>query len=79
MIKINLELPEFDKELSISVTLRKDGEVISTSSSSPGVVAEVFGGGSSVSSRPDIETENTKPTTRKAAKKTGSNLMDMSF
>lgn len=32
-IKIELELPTFEKELNISVTLRKDGEVISTSSS----------------------------------------------
>ena len=31
-IKIELELPEFEKELNISVTLRKDGEVLCTSS-----------------------------------------------
>lgn len=41
MIKIEFDLPEFEKELNISVTLRKDGEVITTSSSSPEVKAEV--------------------------------------
>ena len=67
MIKINLELPEFDKELSISVTLRKDGEVIKTSSSSPGVVTEVLG-------------QEIPKTEKKAAKKSsGSNLMDYDF
>lgn len=30
-IKIELELPEFEKELNITVTLRKDGEAITTS------------------------------------------------
>lgn len=67
MIKINLELPEFDKELSISVTLRKDGEVIKTSSSSPGVITEVLG--------------TPPPKTEKVNKKSsgGSNLMDMNF
>lgn len=33
-IKIELELPEFEKELIISVTLRKDGEVLNSSTSS---------------------------------------------
>lgn len=68
MIKLNLELPEFEKELSVSVTLRKDGEVIHTSSSSPGVITEVSG---------DKISETKKSTTKK---KSGSNnLMDMSF
>ena len=35
-IKIELELPEFEKELNITVTLQRDGEVLScTSSSTP--------------------------------------------
>lgn len=34
-IKIELELPEFEKELNISVTLRKDGEVLLCTSSTP--------------------------------------------
>lgn len=71
MIKINLELPEFDNELSISVTLRKDGEVIKTSSSSPGVLTEVLG---------QQEVPKTEKTTHKDKKSTGgSNLMDMTF
>ena len=68
MIKINLELPEFDKELSISVTLRKDGEVITTSSSSPGVVTEVLG-----QEVPKAEKINS------VKKPANGNLMDMSF
>lgn len=32
-IKIELELPNFEKELSITVTLRKDGEAINVSPS----------------------------------------------
>lgn len=70
MIKINLELPEFEKELNISVTLRKDGEVISTSSSLPGVVTEVIGD-------KNPKTENI--TSKVKTKTSGSNLMDMSF
>ena len=35
-IKIELELPDFEKELNITVTLQRDGEVLScTSSTSP--------------------------------------------
>lgn len=70
MIKINLELPEFEKELNISVTLRKDGEVIATSSSLPGVVTEVIGD-------KNPKTENI--TSKVKTKTSGSNLMDMSF
>lgn len=75
MIKINLELPEFDKELSISVTLRKDGEVITTSSSSPGVVTEVSGG----ELTPVLPETERKTTTKSKRGDNKSNLMDMSF
>lgn len=68
MIKINLELPDFEKELNISVTLRKDGGgVIKASSSSPEVITEVSG------SEMITETENIIPVGNK------SNLMDMNF
>lgn len=70
MIKINLELPEFEKELSISVTLRKDGEVIKTSSSSPGVVAEVLG-------EKAVSSETEKIISK--GKGLSSNFMDMTF
>lgn len=33
-IKIELELPEFEKELNITVTLQRDGEVLNCSTSS---------------------------------------------
>lgn len=68
MIKINLELPEFDKELNISVTLRKDGEVIMASSSSPEVITEV--------SREKIISPGTENTISKTK---CSNLMNMDF
>lgn len=71
MIKINLELPEFDQELSISVTLRKDGDLIMTSSSSPGVVTEVSGGESTPLTGTEKITSTKKPSK--------GNLMDMSF
>ena len=45
MIKIQLELPEFEKELNVSVTLKKDGEVITTSSSSTEVKTEISDSG----------------------------------
>ena len=41
MIKIEFDLPEFEKELNVSVTLKKDGEVIATSSSLEGVKTEL--------------------------------------
>jgi hypothetical protein len=45
-IKIELELPEFEKELNVSITLRRDGEVTTvTSSPAIGVLTEQGSGG----------------------------------
>lgn len=71
MIKIEFDLPEFEKELNISVTLRKDGEVITTSSSSPGVKTEV----SSWKQKPEEEIVTQTP----SKKSVGGNMMDISF
>lgn len=75
-IKIELELPEFDKELNISVTLKKDGEVLLTSSSFPSVDK----------SEPVDETpvwkqtvEEPKSTTTTRKKGRGGNMMDLSI
>ena len=75
MIKIALELPEFEKELNISVTLKKDGEVITTSSS-PEVKAEV----SEEVWKQEPEEEKVTPSPKKTrSKKSGGNMMDISF
>ncbi len=45
-IKIELELPEFEKELNVSITLKRDGEVTTvTSSPATGVLSEQSSGG----------------------------------
>lgn len=36
-IKFEIDLPEFEKELSINVTIHRDGEVVYTTTSSPSV------------------------------------------
>lgn len=35
LIKFEVDVPEFEKELTISVTIRKDGEVLYTTSTTP--------------------------------------------
>ena len=35
LIKFEVEIPEFDEEISITVTLKKDGKVVETTSSTP--------------------------------------------
>ena len=71
MIKIEFDLPEFEKELNISVTLRKDGEVITTSSSSPEVKTEVSSG----KQKPEEEIVTQVPSKKSA----GGYMMDISF
>jgi hypothetical protein len=45
-IKIELELPEFEKELNVSITLKRDGEVTTvTSSPATGILSELDSGG----------------------------------
>lgn len=34
LIKFEVEIPEFDEEISITITLKKDGKVVETKSSS---------------------------------------------
>lgn len=68
-IKIELELPEFEKELSISIILKKDGEIVSTfSSPSPEKLIEK-------KQKPAKEKEEIKTT----SKKTGGNMMDLTI
>lgn len=71
MVKIEFDLPEFEKELNISVTFRKDGEVITTSSFPSEVKTEV----SSWKQKPEEEI-----VTQVSSKKSvGGNMMDISF
>jgi hypothetical protein len=35
LLKIELDLPEFEKEININITIKKDGEVVYTATSSP--------------------------------------------
>ena len=64
-IKIELELPEFEKELSISVVLKKDGEIVSTFSSP---LPEKI-------TKEKPQSEEVKPKTSK--KKSSGNMMDL--
>lgn len=88
-IKIELELPEFEKELNVSITLKRDGEVTTVASSpATGILTEQSSGGAwkqhvidgqlgVVGETPAMETKP-KKTTKKSGGSTG-NMMDMSF
>jgi hypothetical protein len=67
-IKIELELPEFEKELNISVILRKDGEIVSTFSSPQPDIA--------LKEKPVVKEEKPKDPP-KPKKKAGGNMMDL--
>lgn len=69
LLKIELDLPEFEKELNINITIKKDGEVVySTSSpSSDNIVKE------------ENKTESPKSTKSKSTTKKpiGGNCMNL--
>lgn len=70
-IKIELELPEFEKELSISVTLKKDGEIVSTfSSPSTEIITD------KQEKQPELE-KVVKDSPKTNRKKAGGNMMDI--
>lgn len=79
-IKIELELPEFDKELVVSVVLKRDGEAI-TASSPAGVSATLQGDpgrtGYSNNSAPAWK-QSPEPVVRSSGGSSG-NMMDMNF
>ena len=69
LLKIELDLPEFEKELNINITIKKDGEVV-YSTSSPSSNVEMIEG----EKKTDTPTaKNPKKTTKK---KSG-NFMDL--
>ena len=71
-IKIELELPEFEKELSISIILKKDGEIVSTfSSPSPEKPIE--------KKQKPVKEKEEKEIKTTSKKKTGGNMMDLTI
>lgn len=79
MIKIEFDLPEFEKELNVSVTLKKDGEVIATSSSLEGVKTELPWKQTIEGTAVKEEIVTQEPIKKTRAKKSGGNMMDISF
>lgn len=79
MIKIEFDLPEFEKELNVSVTLKKDGEVIATSSSLEGVKTELPWKQTIEEQAIKEEKVTQEPIKKTRAKKSGGNMMDISF
>lgn len=79
MIKIEFDLPEFEKELNVSVTLKKDGEVIATSSSLEGVKTELPWKQTIEETAVMEEIVTQEPIKKTRAKKSGGNMMDISF
>lgn len=74
MIKIEFDLPEFEKELNISITLKKDGEVITTSSSLGGVNSDNGDAWKQV-----VQEEKVTQVPVVPKRKSGGNMMDISF
>ena len=68
-LKIELDLPEFEKELNINITIKKDGEVV-YSASSPSSNVEMIEG------EKKIETPTAK-NPKKTTKKKSGNFMDV--
>lgn len=71
LLKIELELPEFEKELNINITIKKDGEVVYTASSPSGDVNV---------SEPKEEPKEKEPTKKKKTttpKSKGGNFMNL--
>jgi hypothetical protein len=64
-LKIELDIPEFKKEVSLNITVRKDGEVLTDTTVSPVLDNKVTA---------EIPSETPKETSKKRGKTTG-NLM----
>ena len=92
-IKIEFELPEFQSELTVSVTLRRDGETIVVSPSSTEGVTTVLdsgnawkqGFGAPIAAPVSMDAPKKKTVTKKSSTPKGpsdgtsGNMMDMSF
>ena len=63
VLKIELDIPEFEKELEINITIKKDGEVVYTASSPSGDIEKK-------SEEPKPTTKATKSKAKKTEKGT---------
>lgn len=43
LLKIELDLPEFEKEVNINITIKRDGEVVYSATSSPSNCGDIEG------------------------------------
>lgn len=66
-IKIEFDIPNFEKELNINLTIRKDGEVVYTTSQPDGLLCETE------------KKEKKTTSTKKSSQTVSGNLMDMTF
>lgn len=68
LLKIELDLPEFEKELNINITIKKDGEVVYSASSPSG----------NVKVKEMVKEEPTPKTKKKSSgKASGGNFMNL--
>ena len=73
-MKIEFDIPEFKRELKIEITIRRDGEVVYSASSSSA------GEDSAIEQKPITKSPASKPTEKKPAKSSGGgNMMNMEF
>lgn len=81
-MRLEIDLPEFEKELSINITVRRDGEVVYSTTSSPSMDSLNDGGkkkneegianfGEGITAKPSGTTTNL------GKKKSKGNLMDL--
>lgn len=77
-IKLEFDIPNFEKELKIEITLRKDGEVVEhTTISSPSTGLEKDETTTNQRIKEEVEEEKIVLPTKK--KKLGGNMMDLEF
>lgn len=74
-MKIEFEVPEFEKELSINITIRRDGEVVCNTSTSPSLVKNV----PESTKKKKVESNKSEGNTpdKPAGKLVGGNLMNL--
>ena len=78
LVKFEVDIPDFEKEISINIIIRKDGEVLYNSSTSPSSTDV------NQETKKKIEKKTTTTSTKKAAQTTttpspamGGNLMNL--
>lgn len=84
LMKFELELPEFERELEINITIRRDGEVLYRTSSPTTITSQVIESESKPIWKQEPEPEK-KPAKKSTAKKqdsavkvsSGGNLMNI--